>query len=314
MLSDNNVFTGTNEFDGTTNFDGATDFDGTNTFDGATVLNGALSGTSIKDEDTMTSNSDTAVPTQQSVKAYTDATFAPIAKGVTNGDSHDHSGGDGAQINHTTLSNIGTNTHSQIDTHIANTSNPHSVTASQVGLGNVTNNAQYYAGGTDVAVTDGGTGSSTAAGARTNLGITLPQITINTSQFDTTSATLADITGLTANVTSGVTYVFEANLHVTPDATDGHKYAISGTATATTIIFQVLSVSNTTNLFVITSSKSAMNDGAGQAGATSAFTKITGTFIAGSTGTLTVQFAKNGAGLNTSSVLIGSSFVVTQIS
>ncbi len=61
------------------------------------------------------------------------ATYAPIAKGVTNGDSHDHNGGDGAQINHTTLSNIGTNTHAQIDTHIASTSNPHSVTAAQAG-------------------------------------------------------------------------------------------------------------------------------------------------------------------------------------
>ena len=40
---------------------------------------------------------------------------------------------------HTALTNIGTNTHSQIDTHIANTSNPHSVIASQVGLGNVDN-------------------------------------------------------------------------------------------------------------------------------------------------------------------------------
>jgi hypothetical protein len=38
---------------------------------------------------------------------------------VTNGDSHDHNGGDGAQINHTTLSNIGTNTHAQIDSFIA---------------------------------------------------------------------------------------------------------------------------------------------------------------------------------------------------
>ena len=40
-------------------------------------------------------------------------------------------------------------------------------------LNNVTNNAQYYAGGTDVAVADGGTGASTASGARTNLGLVI---------------------------------------------------------------------------------------------------------------------------------------------
>lgn len=40
-----------------------------------------------------------------------------------------------------------------------------------VGLSNVTNNAQYYPGGTDVAVADGGTGASTAPDARTNLGL-----------------------------------------------------------------------------------------------------------------------------------------------
>ena len=77
------------------------------------------------DEDNMASDLDTKVPSQQSVKAYAD-TKAPAANGVTNGDSHDHSGGDGAQIDHTTLSNIGTNTHAQIDTHLASTSNPHS--------------------------------------------------------------------------------------------------------------------------------------------------------------------------------------------
>lgn len=47
------------------------------------------------------------------------ATYAPISKGVTGGDTHDHNGGDGAQINHTSLSNIGTNSHAVIDTHIA---------------------------------------------------------------------------------------------------------------------------------------------------------------------------------------------------
>jgi hypothetical protein len=38
---------------------------------------------------------------------------------------------------HTLLSNIGTNSHADIDSHISSTSNPHSVTKTQVGLGNV---------------------------------------------------------------------------------------------------------------------------------------------------------------------------------
>jgi hypothetical protein len=36
-------------------------------------------------------------------------------------------------ISHTGLTDVGTNTHAQIDTHISSTANPHSVTASQVG-------------------------------------------------------------------------------------------------------------------------------------------------------------------------------------
>lgn len=66
--------------------------------------------------------------------------FAPIAKGVTNGDTHDHNGGDGAQINHTTLSNIGTNTHAQIDTHIASTSNPHNTSDANLSTTDITTN------------------------------------------------------------------------------------------------------------------------------------------------------------------------------
>jgi hypothetical protein len=56
--------------------------------------------------------------------------------------SHDHTGGAGGQISHTNLSDIGTNSHTQIDDHLSASDNPHAVTKSQVGLGNVTNDAQ----------------------------------------------------------------------------------------------------------------------------------------------------------------------------
>lgn len=40
---------------------------------------------------------------------------------------------------HTLLTNIGTNSHAAIDTHVASTANPHSTTKAQVGLGNADN-------------------------------------------------------------------------------------------------------------------------------------------------------------------------------
>jgi hypothetical protein len=52
---------------------------------------------------------------------------------VTNGNTHDHTAGAGNQIDHTTLNNIGANTHAVIDAHLINVANPHVVTAVQVG-------------------------------------------------------------------------------------------------------------------------------------------------------------------------------------
>lgn len=47
-----------------------------------------------------------------SIKGYCDTLYAASGTGVTNGDSHDHSGGDGAQIDHGGLSGVGDDDHS----------------------------------------------------------------------------------------------------------------------------------------------------------------------------------------------------------
>lgn len=73
------------------------------------------------DEDDMVSDSATKVPSQQSVKYYCDNNFAPVAKGVTNGDSHNHSGGDGAVIPAASIevSEIGTATYDDLQNFIS---------------------------------------------------------------------------------------------------------------------------------------------------------------------------------------------------
>lgn len=84
--------------------------------------------------------------------------YAPAAQGVTNGNSHDHNGGDGAQIAYSSLSGLptlptGTNTGDQA---LSNTSNATSHTVTLSGSGG---SLQLVEGG-NVSLTTSGTGSA----------------------------------------------------------------------------------------------------------------------------------------------------------
>ena len=128
------------------------------------------------------------------------------------------------------------------------------------------------------------------------------------TQFDkTTNTTLANITGLTFDVAAAGVYAFRVVLHYSADAVGGHKYAISGNATATSIIYQINSIANATNTFVINARHTALAGSSGQAGSTAGMTIMEGTIVVNAAGTLTVQFAQN-ASNGTSSILVNSYF------
>ncbi len=134
------------------------------------------------------------------------------------------------------------------------------------------------------------------------------------TQFDkTTDTTAAAITGLTATVVAGRTYRFEAILYVDANVTGGSKFSISGvTTSATAIIYEIILTDNTTLANTITSRQTGLAGAAGQAGSTAGICTIVGTITVNAGGTLTPFFGQN-ASTGTSSVLVGSTFVVTQI-
>lgn len=62
---------------------------------------------------TSTTIPDAQIPAGITRDAEAAAAYAPTTKGVTNGDSHDHSGGDGSQVDHGGLAGLGDDDHTQ---------------------------------------------------------------------------------------------------------------------------------------------------------------------------------------------------------
>ena len=132
------------------------------------------------------------------------------------------------------------------------------------------------------------------------------------TQFDKTSdTTLANITGLTATVVAGKIYRFEACLFTSSNVAGGVKVAIAGTATATAIVYE--GISTDAGLATQTRATALATAVGAVTAVTAAYIYITGLITVNAAGTLTVQFAQNASNGTASSVLVGSTFVITQM-
>lgn len=128
----------------------------------------------------------------------------------------------------------------------------------------------------------------------------------------TSSTVLTLVPSMTANVTAGKTYQFNATLFTTSGA-GGVKAAITLAGGATgTIIYQGETIQNAT---AITSSRATVNNTAVGAvtAVTAATIHITGTFVCTVGGVMRVTFGQNVSNAAASSVLANSIYQVTQI-
>jgi hypothetical protein len=106
---------------------------------------------------------------------------------------------------------------------------------------------------------------------------------------------LANVTGLTVSLAAGRTYSFEAYLPFTCAAAGGVKAAISGTATATNIVYSGYIIDSGANGIKGNTQATALATAVANAATTgtTGVIRISGTITVNAAGTLTVQFAQN---------------------
>ena len=153
----------------------------------------------------------------------------------------------------------------------------------------------------------------TNAGAQRQELLQQQQAYVTTIFTTSSNTTLANVTGLSATVVSGKTYRFEAFLFTASTSGGGVKFAVGGTATATSTIIQGASMSSGTTYAGNNSRATALGTAVGSALIGDGICRINGEIVVNAGGTLTIQFAQNTSNGADSSVLVGSYFVVTQL-
>lgn len=157
------------------------------------------------------------------------------------------------------------------------------------------------------------TGPVTVTGTLTTTGVVQTGGDVRTTaQFDKTSSTvLANIPGLSVTVVAGQTYGFKVGLFYTANVASGIQMSMSGTATATAIIYQ--NYITTASGFSLSLKSTSLGASAGSTPSTGDYAWMEGTITVNAGGTLTAQFAQNASGGTASSVLIGSTMRVWKI-
>lgn len=131
-----------------------------------------------------------------------------------------------------------------------------------------------------------------------------------TAQFDKTAdVALANVPGLTETLIAGRSYAFEVVLYTVSNVAGGVKIALGGTATATSVIYDVEVIDAAV---IAAQARVAVLGGAGSGvtAVTAALVKVRGLITVNAGGTLTVQFAQNASNGAASSVLVGSFMLV----
>lgn len=140
---------------------------------------------------------------------------------------------------------------------------------------------------------------------------------ITSSDFvKTANNTLADITGLSATLVTGGTYIIRVSLSLSTTSTGGYQFSVSGTVTPSSLSGSAVNMPQTNAFVADETNFTTLNTVLVNGSTTSATTGkalIDFTITVGTGGTITIQFAQSNT-TGASSVVAGSFMTVQRVS